>query len=120
MDGQGKQKPPSPLLPRRLESRWSRQGAVRGSLKRTEMMRNAVLAVIILVLGTTTAGAQNWAEKLFTKNGAGEPEIAHDFKTVAHGAQLVHRFSITNIYAFPFDITELRVSCGCLKATSSK
>jgi hypothetical protein len=84
------------------------------------MMRNAVLAVIILVLGTTTAGAQNWAEKLFTKDGTGASEVSHDFKTVAHGAQLVHRFPVTNIYAFPFDITELRVSCGCLKATASK
>lgn len=76
------------------------------------MLRNALLATIALALVTSAATAQSddWANKLF-KDGA-----SHDFGTVPHGAELYYRFPITNIYAVPLDIINVRVSCGCVKA----
>ncbi len=46
--------------------------------------------------------------------------LTKDFGVVPHGAQLFHRFPITNIYAVPMQIVELRTSCGCVTATPSK
>jgi hypothetical protein len=44
---------------------------------------------------------------------------SHDFGTVPHGAQLYHRFPMTNIWAVPLEIVNVRVSCGCVRATPS-
>jgi hypothetical protein len=78
-------------------------------------MRNAVLALVALVLGAAACGAQttSWADKMF-KDG-----ISHDFGSVPRGAQLFHRFSMTNIYAVPLQIIDVRTSCGCSAATPS-
>jgi len=77
-------------------------------------MRQAVLALLAVLAGAPAAPAQGWASKLF-KNGT-----AHDFGTVPRGAQLFHRFPITNIYAVPLEVTQIRVSCGCVNAVPSK
>jgi hypothetical protein len=72
-----------------------------------------LIALLILVaLGSTGRAQERWAEKLF--NG----DLVHDFGTVARGAELYYRFRITNIYAVPLDISDLRVSCGCVRAES--
>jgi hypothetical protein len=77
-------------------------------------MKNALLALVVVALGSAAAPAQtNWGDKLF-KDGT-----SHDFGTVAHGAQLYKRFTITNIYAVPLDIMDVKVSCGCTTATPS-
>jgi hypothetical protein len=76
-------------------------------------MRNAVLALVTLVLGAAASPAQNWADKMF-KDGT-----SHDFGMVPHGAQLFHRFTMTNIYAVPLQILDVRTSCGCATATPS-
>src|SRR6267378_795383 len=81
-------------------------------------MRNVVLTLIALTLASTAARAQtvevtSWAEKMF-KEG-----VSHDFGSVPRGAQLVHRFTMTNPYAVPLDVTVTRVSCGCVTATPS-
>lgn len=74
-------------------------------------MRMIVLAVVALASIASGARAQSaWADKLF----AGE--TTHDFGTVARGSLLKHSFKMTNIYKVPLDITNLRVSCGCVKA----
>ena len=78
-------------------------------------MRKILSALIVFALATGTAAAQSgaWADKLFGgKSG-------HDFGTVARGAQLVHSFTITNIYTVPLEITNVRVTCGCVTATPS-
>ncbi len=88
-------------------------------------MRKAVFA-LIATLGlvgtkaTPTAVAQTaavqsspWANKLF---GA---TLSHDFGTVARGAQLKYSFKMTNIYKVPLQITDIRVTCGCLTVTPS-
>jgi Protein of unknown function (DUF1573) len=55
-----------------------------------------------------------WANKIFLNR------TDHDFGTVARGAQLKYSFPIKNIYAVPLEITNVRVTCGCLSATPSK
>jgi hypothetical protein len=50
-----------------------------------------------------------WADKLV----AGP--ITHDFGVVSRGSQLKHTFKLSNIYKVPLDITDVRVSCGCVR-----
>ena len=78
-------------------------------------MRNAVLALTVLVLsGAPARASAPWAEKMF-KDG-----IKHDFGNVPHGAQLMHRFPITNIYDLDgMEILEVRSGCVCGSATRS-
>jgi hypothetical protein len=80
-------------------------------------MRNAILTMLVLALAAPAAPAQNaqgWAEKMF-KDG-----VIKDFGTVPHGAQLYHRFPITNIYAVRMEITGIQSGCGCVTANASK
>src|SRR4051812_20575170 len=77
-------------------------------------MRNVILASAVLALGTAGAPAQRWAEKMF-KDG-----MKHEFGSVPRGAQLLHRFPITNIYAVRMEITGIVPGCGCVTATASK
>jgi hypothetical protein len=61
------------------------------------------------------AQAQGWAEKMF-KEGT-----THDFGSVPRGAQLSHRFVITNIYAVRMEITGIRSGCSrCVTASAAK
>jgi hypothetical protein len=78
-------------------------------------MRNTVLALVALTLGAAVCPAQtpSWADKMF-KDGT-----THDFGSVPRGAQLFHRFAITNIYAVPLQFLDVHTSCGCSTATPS-
>jgi hypothetical protein len=76
-------------------------------------MRKGILALLVLAV-PTAAPAQGWAEKMF------KGERAHDFGTVPHGAQLVHRFAVTNIYAVPMSFTDFKSGCGCVSASAAK
>jgi hypothetical protein len=79
-------------------------------------MRKAVLALVVLAGYSMTAVAQStsWADKMF------KGETSHDFGSIPRGAQLFHRFPMTNIWAVPIDIMNVRVSCGCVTATPTK
>ena len=77
-------------------------------------MSKAILAVAVLALAAASASAQGWAEKMF-KDGA-----SHDFGSVPRGAQLFHRFTITNIYAVRMEITGVKSGCGCVTANPAK
>jgi hypothetical protein len=77
-------------------------------------MRKAILAVAALAVMAASAPAQGWAEKML-KDGA-----SHDFGSVPRGAQLYHRFTITNIYAVRMEITGVKSGCGCVTATAAK
>jgi hypothetical protein len=74
-----------------------------------------VLAVAAVVVGATAAQAQSasWLDKMFKGN------TSHDFGGVAHGAQLYHRFQMTNIWAVPLELVSIRTSCGCVTVTPS-
>jgi hypothetical protein len=78
-------------------------------------MRILGLTLVVLLVRTPAAPAQNraWADKLFQGTNA------HDFGSVPRGAQLYHRFPMTNIWAVPLELTNIRVSCGCVTATPS-
>jgi hypothetical protein len=77
-------------------------------------MRTVVLLLLAALCPVPTAAAQTaWANKLFGN------ETSHDFGTVARGAQLKHTFKMTNIYKVPLEITQTRVSCGCVTITPS-
>ncbi|HEX5271734.1 MAG TPA: DUF1573 domain-containing protein [Gemmataceae bacterium] len=79
-------------------------------------MRKLALVIVAVAASTSAAVAQNeapWAEKLF------ENKTEHDFGSVAHGTQMLHKFAFKNIYAVPLDVTISRISCGCTTATSS-
>src|SRR5688572_12420491 len=77
-------------------------------------MRKAALALLALLGTCQTAAAQTaWADKLFGGN------VNHDFGVVPRGAQLKHSFKMTNIYKVPLEISQIRVTCGCLTVTPS-
>lgn len=75
-------------------------------------MRQVVFAWLTLMTTASAVEAQGWANKLF------KDQTTHDFGTVARGAQLFHRFPITNIYAVPLEITNTRASCGCVSVVA--
>jgi hypothetical protein len=78
-------------------------------------LRHALVALFVVAFGVTPASAQSaWAEKMF-KDG-----LSHDFGSVPRGAQLSHRFVITNIYAVRMEITNITPGCGCVSATPAK
>jgi hypothetical protein len=77
-------------------------------------MRKAYLAIVALAIASAPASADGWAEKMF-KDG-----LTHDFGVVPRGAQLVHRFTITNIYAVRMEITGIKSGCGCVSASMTK
>lgn len=78
-------------------------------------MRNLGLALLALIVAATMAPAQtpSWLDKMFRSN------TGHNFGSVPHGAQLHYRFPMTNIWAVPLELTNVRVSCGCVTATPS-
>jgi hypothetical protein len=77
-------------------------------------MRSAILTLCLLALTSSSVAAQGWADKMF-KDGS-----THDFGTVPHGAQLLHRFTITNIYAVRMEITSIVPGCGCVTYNAPK
>jgi hypothetical protein len=72
-----------------------------------------VLAGLVVAAGVAPAQSGAWADKLF------DNKTSHDFGTVARGAQLQHTFTMTNIYAVPLELTQVRSSCGCVTVTPS-
>lgn len=68
----------------------------------------------------TPAPPAPWANKFFLPDIAtnreqpAPPVITHNFGEVPHGTLCVHKFTITNIYDVPMQITEVRKSCTCL------
>ncbi|MCA9071695.1 MAG: DUF1573 domain-containing protein [Planctomycetaceae bacterium] len=63
------------------------------------------LALSVTLL-TETASAQEWARKMFDKT-------SHDFGKVARGADVSHRFKVTNLYKETVHISNVRTTCGC-------
>jgi hypothetical protein len=73
-----------------------------------------LIALLIFSCGASHVQAQGWAEKML-KEG-----VTHDFGTIPRGAQLLHRFPITNIYAVRMEITAVQSGCGCVTASAAK
>jgi hypothetical protein len=62
--------------------------------------------VVAILLGSSSAGAQEWARKIFNKT-------SHDFGTVAKGSKQEYAFEFTNIYKEELHVASVRSSCGC-------
>jgi hypothetical protein len=80
-----------------------------------------VLAVVVGLGAATASPAQsdNWANKLFTFKG-GPQALYHDFGNVPFGTMLHYNFPIYNPWAIPIEITDVRVSCGCVTPSVTK
>jgi hypothetical protein len=70
------------------------------------VLRNFGFALLLMLLGTQAAAAQDWAVKMFDRT-------SHDFGSVARGAKAVGVFKIKNIYEETVHIAGVRSSCGC-------
>ena len=91
-------------------------------------MTRLICTATFCLLAAATASAQPseqpvpWANKFFLPDIAQNPSqnpppvIVKDFGTVPHGTLCVHRFTVTNIYDVPVQVTDIRRSCGCLEA----
>lgn len=84
-------------------------------------MRTMVLAVVVGLGAATASPAQsdNWANKLFTFKG-GSQALHHDFGNVPFGTMLHFSFPMYNPWAIPIEITDVRVSCGCVTPSVTK
>ncbi|MGL4552281.1 MAG: DUF1573 domain-containing protein [Gemmataceae bacterium] len=77
-------------------------------------MMRGLWALAAVAAWTAAAPAQGWAEKMFPKG------LTHDFGSQPRGAQTTHAFPITNPYAVPMEITEVKSGCGCVTASAAK
>jgi len=72
--------------------------------------------------GSGAASPSPWANKLFLDDIATNPsqpapaEIAFDFGTVPKGTLCVHKFTITNVYAVPMQVTDIRRTSETVQA----
>lgn len=61
-----------------------------------------------------------WANKFFlpdiatNRDQSAPAVVTHTFGDVPHGTLCAHKFTVTNIYDVPMQITEVRKSCSCL------
>ncbi len=76
------------------------------------MSRHAI-AVLICLLLASSAGAQEWALKMFNTT-------SHDFGTVAKGSKAIYRFQFKNVYEEDLRILSVSSSCGCTTPRISK
>jgi hypothetical protein len=87
-----------------------------GEIMLKKSVRRTVLGLVFLSASwgsESQAQELNWAQKMFEKQ-------SHDFGVVARGADVKHRFKITNLYRDPVHITNIRTTCGCTAAKPSR
>lgn len=77
------------------------------------MIRHVAITLILVLLGTTTATAKEWAQKMFKTT-------RHDFGHVALGSKTEFSFELTNSYQEDVHIADVRSSCGCTTPTILK
>jgi hypothetical protein len=82
-------------------------------------MSRLLLTLIALIFALPVAAAQEkkipWANKFFTgTNETPPPIILKDFGTLPKGTIKTYRFNMTNIYAFPMQVSQPRPTCGCV------
>jgi hypothetical protein len=70
------------------------------------LVNRFLLAIGCLFLASGTTSAQDWAKKMFE-------ETSYDFGKVARGADVSHRFKVTNKYKETVHISNVRTTCGC-------
>ena len=68
----------------------------------------AVCFAAVVIAGTETCTASDWANALFESRN-------HDFGSVARAAKTEHVFEFVNISDAPLHVSSVRASCGCTK-----
>jgi hypothetical protein len=76
------------------------------------MLRYSLVLFTALWAAAPTSAA-TWADGLFE-------ELSKDFGSVPRGPTLVHPFRVVNNTGGPVNISNVRVSCGCVSATALK
>ncbi len=75
--------------------------------------RATMFSLAVVLAGSASLSAQEWARKMFT-------ETKHNFGTVARDAKVEHKFRIKNIYQDDIHISGVRTSCGCTSPSVTK
>jgi hypothetical protein len=70
------------------------------------MARHVTFGLVLAIVVSQPAAAQNWAQKMFQTT-------SHDFGTIARAAKEEFRFELKNIYVDDIHIAGVRSSCGC-------
>jgi hypothetical protein len=76
------------------------------------MLRHS-LVLFAGIFAAAPAAAATWADGLFE-------ELSKDFGSVPRGPTLRHPFHVVNNTGSPLNISNVRVSCGCVSATALK
>jgi hypothetical protein len=74
------------------------------------VFRTLVLSIVMAVAVAPTAGAQEWARKMFLKCS---DNLSHDFGVVAKDSKTVYDFEFQNIYEEDIHVAGVRSSCRC-------
>jgi hypothetical protein len=77
------------------------------------MFRTLAVGWVLVALLAPSAGAREWAQKMF-------PATNHDFGHVARGAKAEFAFELQNLYEEDIHIADVRTSCGCTTPTITK
>ena len=77
------------------------------------LLKGALLVTVAGALLSGSAGAQEWARKMF-------PVTSHNFGTVAKGSKTEYRFVFRNLYNEDVHVAGVRTSCGCTSPTITK
>ena len=77
------------------------------------MQRQLLPALLVVLIGASTAMAQDWARKMFSVS-------SHDFGTVARGAKVEYRFQFNNPYKETVHVASVWSSCGCTSPEVTK
>src|SRR6188474_107604 len=77
------------------------------------MLRKVVLAITMILAGTSALPAKEWAQKMFRV-------MTHDFGHLARGAKAEFAFELQNLYEEDVHIADVRTSCGCTTPTITK
>lgn len=72
----------------------------------------ALVPAVVIAL-SSTAGAQEWADRMFEVH-------KHDFGMVARNSDQVFRFELQNVYKEDIHIAGVRASCGCTTPSITK
>ena len=70
------------------------------------MHRHVLPALLLLLLGSSAAPAQEWATKMF-------PETSHNFGTVVRGSKVEFHFKFKNPYTETVHAVSVNSSCHC-------
>jgi hypothetical protein len=92
------------IMPRVWPCRFSENASV---------LRNVLAGLVCLLLAARSAGAQDWASKMFDT-------MSHDFGTVAKGSKTEYRFQLKNVFEEDAHILSVQSSCGCTTPVITK